>query len=215
MTEEYQYPDEDEVEYYAVRPNKTRIKRDLAQLFALAEEMVALSSQQLKNLELQDKLHNSITEVSTMAPTGARKRLLKYITAQLHKMDVSPILEKLARIKTQSAHVVREHHIAERWRDQLVKDGNNALVILLDEQPQLDRQHLRQLTRNAQKEAELGKPPKSARLLYRYLKESLVADEELETEFDADFVDEDFEDVDLEEDMEDDDESLFPSQLKD
>jgi ribosome-associated protein len=42
---------------------------------------------------------------------------------------------------------------------------------LLDEQPHADRQLLRQLLRNAQKEAEAGKPPKSSRLLYRQLKE--------------------------------------------
>jgi len=191
MTEEYDYEYNDsDVEYYAIRPNKTQIKRDLAVLFALAEEVSALSAAQLKNLELPEKLHQSVTEVSGMAHTGARKRLLKFITAQFHKMDIEPVLEKLAKMKTKSAHAVREHHIAERWRDRLCAEGNDALIILFDEQPQLDRQHLRQLVRNAQKEAELAKPPKSSRLLYRYLKESLLEDDDYEAENNLEFEDE-------------------------
>ena len=39
MIEEYEYGEEDDVEYYAVRPNKTQIKRDIAVLFALGEKM--------------------------------------------------------------------------------------------------------------------------------------------------------------------------------
>lgn len=170
MSEEYEYDDEAE-EYYAIRPNKTQLKKDMAVLFALSEEMSELSAGQLKLLELPEIINKAVVEVSGMPHKGARKRLLKFITGQLHKIDIEPILEKLARIKNKSAHAVREHHVVERWRDRLISDGNDALTALLDEQPQADRQLLRQLLRNAQKEAEAGKPPKSSRLLYRQLKE--------------------------------------------
>jgi len=181
MIEEYEYEyDEEDVEYYAVRPNKTQIKKDIAVLFALGEEMSELSPAQLNTLELPEKIHKAVTEVSGMPHKGARKRLLKFIAGQLHKIDAEPILEKLARIKNKSAHAVREHHIVERWRDRLVAEGNDALTELLSEQPHADRQQLRQLLRNAQKEAEAGKPPKSSRLLYRYLKNLFSFEGELE-----------------------------------
>lgn len=185
MSEEYEYDDE-EVEYYAVRPNKTQIKRDMAVLFALSEEMSELSSAQLKTLELPEVINKAVVEASGMPHKGARKRLLKFITSQLHKIDVEPILEKLSRIKNQSAHAVREHHVAERWRDRLIAEGNDALTALLDEQPHADRQQLRQLLRNAQKEAEAGKPPKSSRLLYRQLKELFKVEGEAEFEDEQD-----------------------------
>lgn len=170
MSEEFEY-DEEDVEYYAVRPNKTQIKKDIAVLFALGEEMSELSAAQLKNLELPENINKPLTEVAGMPHKGARKRLLKFIAGQLYKIDVEPFLEKLARVKNQSAHAVREHHLVERWRDRLIAEGNDALTALLSEQPHADRQQLRQLLRNAQKEAEAAKPPKSARLLYRYLKD--------------------------------------------
>jgi ribosome-associated protein len=196
---EYEYDDKGEIVYYAVRPNKTQLKKDMAVLFALSEEMSELSATQLKFLELPENIHKGVVEVSGMPLKGARKRLLKFITGQLHKMDVEPIVEKLARMKNKSAHAVREHHIVERWRDKLIAGGNPALTELLNEQPHADRQQLRQLLRNAQKEAEANKPPKSSRLLYRYLKDlfkiedetELGDEEEFEDQEDAEFENED------------------------
>ncbi|MBL6985900.1 MAG: DUF615 domain-containing protein [Methylobacter sp.] len=187
MSEEYEYDDEAE-EYYAIRPNKTQIKKDMAVLFALSEEMSELPTGQLKTLELPESINKAVMEVSGMPHKGARKRLLKFITSQLHKIDIEPILEKLSRIKNKSAHAVREHHAVERWRDRLIAEGNDALTELFDEQPQADRQILRQLLRNAQKEAEAGKPPKSSRQLYRQLK--LLFQVEDESDDESEFEDE-------------------------
>lgn len=189
MNEDYDYEYEDgEVEYYAVRPNKTQIKREMAALFALGEEMSALTASQLKTLELPENIHKAVAEVAGMPLKGARKRLLKFIAAQLHKIDVEPIREKLARLKNKSAHAVREHHIVERWRDRLIAESDDALTELLDEHPGADRQQIRQLIRSAKKEAETAKPPKSSRMLYRYLKElfNVSDEEEVMTELSSD-----------------------------
>ncbi|MGZ8095438.1 MAG: ribosome biogenesis factor YjgA [Methylosarcina sp.] len=181
MNEEQDYHyEEDDVEYYAIRPNKTRIKKEIAALFDLGEVLSKLSPGLLNTFELPENIRKSVIEVSGMPHKGARKRLLKYIAGQLHKIEIEPILEKLARIKNQSAHGIREHHLAERWRDRLIQGNSEDLTELLDELPDADSQHLRQLVRNSQKEAETMKPPKSSRLLYRYLK-GLLSGNETET----------------------------------
>jgi ribosome-associated protein len=205
---EYEYDENGEIVYYAVRPNKTQIKKEIATLFALGEEMSALSATHIKSLELPDNIDKAVNEVARMPHTGARKRLLKYIAGQLHKIDATPFIEKVARIKNTSAHAVREHHMAEQWRDRLIGEGNEALTEFLDEYSHADRQQLRQLMRNAQKEAELAKPPKSSRLLYRYLKSFLADDYEEEkaaalvddAELEDDLDDEDYEEFDDEDD---------------
>ncbi len=206
---EYEYDDKGEIVYYAVRPNKTQLKKDLAVLFALSEEISNLSAPQVKNLELPENIHKAVMEVSGMPHKGARKRLLKYITGQLNKIDVEPILENLARMKNKSVHSVREHHIVERWRDRLIKGGNETLTEFLTEQPDADRQQLRQLLRNIQKESEASKPPKSFRLLYRYLKGVFNFDEdvdydEMTAHNEAEVVEEDIEFDDDDDDEEDD-----------
>jgi ribosome-associated protein len=167
--DDYEETGED-VEYYAIRPNKTRIKKDIAELFAMGETMSKLAAAHLTSLELPDNIHHAVQEVSDMPHTGARKRLLKYIAGQLHKMDTTPIQEKLARIQSKSAHAVREHHITEHWRDKLIAEGSDAFTELFDEQPTADLQQIRQLLRNIKKETDNNKPPRSTRLLYRYLK---------------------------------------------
>lgn len=168
-SDDYEETGED-VEYYAVRPNKTQIKKDIAELFALGETMSQLSPMHLHSLELPENIHKAVSEVSDMPHKGARKRLLKFIASQLHKIDVTPIQEKLARIQNKSAHSVREHHITEQWRDKLIHEGTKALSELFDEQPTVDLQHIRQLLRNIKKETDTNQPPKSSRQLYRYLK---------------------------------------------
>ena len=169
----------DLIEYYAIRPNKTQIKKDIAEMAKLAEELTQLTEGQLTSIGIPDKIEKALLDAKKMPSTKpARKRQLKFITARLREIELDFIMEYLNRIKTRSAHGVREHHQAETWRDKLVGDENNeVLTELLNEHPNADRQHLRQLQRNAQKEVQAEKPPKSARLLYQYLKD-LVSDDE-------------------------------------
>ncbi|MDO8938821.1 MAG: ribosome biogenesis factor YjgA [Methylicorpusculum sp.] len=174
--EDYLEEDDDEYIEYAVRPNKTQIKREIAALFELGEELAELSNAQLNQLDLTDELKAAVVLAAGMPPKGARKRQLKFISSLLRNVDSEAILEKLARMKTQSAHAVREHHKVEKWRDRLIAEGNDALTELLDDYAQADHQHLRHLVRSAQKEAELAKPPKSSRQLYHYLKELFETD---------------------------------------
>jgi len=169
--------DDDELEYYAVRPNKTQQKKEIAALFEVAEEISEFSPELIAKLALPEVVHKAIIEVPGMPHKGARKRQLKFIAGQLHKIDVHPLLAQLAHLKNQSAHATREHHTAERWRDRLLAEGDAALSALFDAHPAADRQELRQLIRSAKKEEDQGKPPRSYRLLYRQLK-SLLHQEE-------------------------------------
>lgn len=183
--EDFEYDDEGNIVYYAVRPNKTQIKKEIAVLLALGEEIAALPSLQITALSLPEKLENAIREIIKMPHKAARKRQLKFIAQQFYKMDnLEPILEKVAKFTNKSSHAVREHHIVESWRDRLLGEHHDdALTDLLNEKPHADRQHLRQLVRNAQKEISANKPAKSPKLLYRYLK-TLFEDDELD-DFDA------------------------------
>jgi ribosome-associated protein len=67
---------------------------------------------------------------------------------------------------------VSEFHHIERWRDRLITDPA-AVSELLSEHPEIDRQRLNQLVRSAAKELQMDKPPKSARQLFKFLRESL------------------------------------------
>jgi ribosome-associated protein len=165
--------EEEEIEY-AIRPNKSQIKRDIAELHKLVDNLIHLSSNQLKELELAENLYEAIIAAAAMPLKGARKRQLKFITGQLRKIEVEPLLEKLACIENKSAHATREHHMLERWRDRFLQEGDAALSEFLRNYPTADSQQLRLLIRNAKKEIKAEKPPKSSRQIYQYLKNFLL-----------------------------------------
>ncbi|MEC9482293.1 MAG: ribosome biogenesis factor YjgA, partial [Halomonas sp.] len=67
----------------------------------------------------------------------------------------------------------RDHafHRLEKWRDRLV-DDDEALEPFIAEYPDVDRQALRQLIRNARSERERGKPPTNARKLFKLIRDT-------------------------------------------
>lgn len=174
------YDDEGgEVEFYAIRPNKTRIKKEIAEIFAMAEEICQMSHAHIAEFGLPESVEESLQEAGRMPANAARKRLLKYVTQQFRELDTAAIQEKLSKMKNRSAHGTREHHQTERWRERLLSEqANTALTELIAAYPSADSQHIRQLQRNALKEAKESKPPKSSRLLYQYLKQLISGDSE-------------------------------------
>lgn len=165
--------------YKKVRPNKSQIKRDIADIAQLTEALTRLTIAQLATIPLPQKITNAVIEAQTMSVTkSARKRQLKFITGQLRKIALDSIIEHLRLTNTQSPHSVRKHHQCEKWRDTLIaSEDNDALTALLHQFPNADRQHIRHLQHNAQKEARLQNPTasnKAARILYQYLRELLI-----------------------------------------
>jgi ribosome-associated protein len=152
------------------RSSKSQLKRESAALQDLAAELAELPKAQLAALPLPEDIFAALCQAAAMPPRGARKRQLKYAGGLLRAIDVQPILEKLAWLKNQSADAARGLHKAERWRERLIAGDDAVLTELLSAYPAADRQHLRRLIRSAQKETAQGAPPKSARLLFRYLR---------------------------------------------
>ena len=60
-------------------------------------------------------------------------------------------------------------HLLERWRARLLND-EKALEAFITEYPRADIPQLRALIRNARKEQEQNKPPKSYREIFQFLK---------------------------------------------
>ncbi len=176
--------DEDEEQTWAIRPNKTQLKRDIAVIHDMCEEITQLAPAQIEKLNLPDEIVSAITSAAKMPFKAARKRQLKFITGQMRKVDIEPIEEALNKIKAKSAHATRELHQLEHWRERLLSDDKQALTELLDKYPGADTQQLRQLIRNAKKEISLEKPVKSSRLLFKYLKDLFEGAQNTEDEQD-------------------------------
>jgi ribosome-associated protein len=137
----------------------------------LGQQLVDLPKDQFEKITLEENLYDAIVDARHIRQHGAKKRQLQYIGKIMRNIDAEPIQEQLNTIQGHSSQATQTLHNIERWRDRLLEEGDHALEELVNQYQQTDRQYLRQLLRNAQKEMLTNKAPKSARALFRYLRE--------------------------------------------
>jgi len=135
----------------------------------MGEELVALSAEQLKELDLPDLLRDAVMEARRITKFGALRRQMQYVGRLMREVDPAPIRARLDAWNGASSEETARLHRIERWRTRLLED-DQALSELLDAHPQADAQRLRALIRNVKREAEAGKPPKSFRELFQELR---------------------------------------------
>lgn len=155
---------------YAIRPNKTELKREVKILNDLAKELIALPDGSLKKVPLSDNMREAVKDGKRFS-RGALQRQLRRMTSMMQHEDVNAIQLELTRQKQPSKQQTAEFHQIEQWRDRLIDGDERLLTDLIDQFPLIDRQAIRQLVRNAALERKKEKPPKSARSLFQYLSE--------------------------------------------
>lgn len=151
--------------------SKSQLKREMHALQELGETLVKFPAEQFEKISLPETLHDAIVEARHIHHHGAHKRQLQYIGKLMREVDAKPIQELVDTLQGHSRQAAQNLHQIEHWRDELLGEGDPALEKLLHQYPHADRQYLRQLLRNAKKETHENKPPKSARSLFRYLRE--------------------------------------------
>ncbi|PIJ52045.1 hypothetical protein BL250_02065 [Erwinia sp. OLTSP20] len=160
-------PDEDEEIIWV---SKSEIKRDAEELKQLGVEMIELGKNGLEKLPLDEALREAIGLAQRIKKEG-RRRQVQLIGKMLRQRDVEPIRQALDKLKNRHNQQVALFHKLEALRDRLVDQGDDAIPEVLALYPSADRQQLRALIRNAQKEKNASKPPKSARQIFQYLRE--------------------------------------------
>jgi ribosome-associated protein len=153
--------------------SKSQVKRECLDLQELGEAMSKLEPSALDKIPLDDKIRDAVIAIRKMKKGGALKRQIQYVGKLLRNTDHEPIREAYDKIVNHYREDVKQFHKLENWRDRLVAEGDKALGDLLTEMPQLDRQHLRQLIRQANKEKQNNKPSKSSREIFKYLKQMM------------------------------------------
>jgi ribosome-associated protein len=160
----------DTPENFPEKPSKSAVKRAMTELQDLGAELVALSVDQLKKIDLPDDLRQAVRDCQRFTQHEAHRRQLQYIGKLMRSLDAEPIRAAIDDIKGISAAANARMHALERLRERFLAD-EKVIGEIADAHPGADLQHLRQLRRNALKEQELGKPPRAFRELFRVLRE--------------------------------------------
>jgi ribosome-associated protein len=164
-------PDNDEEEdEEIIWVSKSEIKRDAEELKRLGAELVDLGKNSLDKIPLDERLRTEV-ELAQRIKKEGRRRQLQLIGKLLRGIDVEPIRVALDKLNNRHNQQVALFHKLEMLRDRLIEQGDDAMGDVIALYPEADRQQLRSMIRNAQKEKAGSKPPKSARQIFQYLRE--------------------------------------------
>lgn len=158
--------DDDEI----IWVSKSEIKRDAEVLKDLGAELVDLGKNALERIPLDEDLRDAI-ELAQKIKKEGRRRQLQLIGKMLRGRDVEPIQTALDKLKNRHNQQVSLFHKLETLRDRLIEEGDDVIPTILELYPHADRQQLRALVRNAQKEKIATTPPKAFRQIFQYLRE--------------------------------------------
>ena len=161
-------PDED------LPPSRSQLRREALEVFELAEALAALSDAELSRVPLADEIRDEVVRTRAVTSHIARKRATQFLAKQLRKLDETDIESIRAALENDRVKAHQETaalHRVESWRTRLIDEGDAALDELLAVHPSADRQHLRQLARNARVERDREKPLHAYRELFRALRE--------------------------------------------
>ncbi|MFV0477179.1 MAG: ribosome biogenesis factor YjgA [Parahaliea sp.] len=153
-------------------PSKSARKRQMNALQALGERLTELSDKQLKKIPIEEtSLRQAVIEARSIHSNSARRRHMQFIGKLMRNIDPVPIEQALESLFQQERQSKDRFHQLEQLRDELLQKGTTAIEQIMSRWPQADRQHLRQLLLQHQRENRHGQPPAASRKLFRYLRQ--------------------------------------------
>ncbi len=155
--------------------SKSQKKRDSTALQAIGAELIDLTPEVIRKLELPEELETAVLDCKNIGPSkhGGFKRQMQYIGRLMREVDAAPIIEKLQLLKAPSQKQTAQHHLAERWRDRMLADAT-AVAAFTNEFPEADRALLESYVNKAKEDHAAKRPPKHFRLLYQALHKQII-----------------------------------------
>ncbi|WP_373089859.1 ribosome biogenesis factor YjgA [Zhongshania sp.] len=158
------------------RPSKTAVKKEMQALQQLGEKLVKLSNNELAKITIHDEhLIEALSTARKLTSREALRRQLQYIGKLMRGIDLTEIEAGLAKREEGQREQAQQFHRLELLRDELAETGISAIEKALNVYPHGDRQRLRQLVMQIDKDAQAKKPPAAKRKLFQYLKELQAA----------------------------------------
>ncbi len=105
--------------------SRSELKRQHKQVEAAAVEILQLSDDELRRMDLGEELIESV-QLCRGLKGGALKRQTKYVAKLLKQQPLQDIFSHLAQLKGSKLEQNRYHHEAERLRDAIINEALQA-----------------------------------------------------------------------------------------
>lgn len=167
MHDQHDGPDE-----FEEGPSKSEVKRQMLARQSLGETLTELNEKQLAQMPIEDqRLLEAIRETRRIRSKNALRRHLAFVGKLMRNLDPAPIEAALEKLYKPAKQQNEAFHQLEQMRDEVLSAGVAGIEAVLQRWPEADRQQLRQLVLQHQREEPQGKPPAASRKLFRYLRE--------------------------------------------
>ena len=165
--------DTDEIEIIS----KTQLKRESKDIQKLGKRLTELNAAQLAHIPLDEPVLEAIALAHRIQnKRSALKRHFQFLGKLLRARDTDEIFAAVERFDKIGQIEIQRHQQAERWRDQILEQGLDAIETFVEQQSTADRQRLRQLWRNYSHAKSPEKKIQHARLIYKDVKQVLDND---------------------------------------
>ena len=160
--------EDDDIDY---GPSKSDIKRECQHLTDIGEEILKLTNEDRRTLDLPDAVEAAINTALKIKSRSGLKRQRQYIGKLLRSVDNDEIETRLKKIQHQHDTNTAQFKRLEKWRDNLIDNNKETLNQVIERFPEINRQQINQLIRAAQQEKKQNKAPAAARKIFKYLSE--------------------------------------------
>ncbi|WP_026301342.1 ribosome biogenesis factor YjgA [Colwellia piezophila] len=151
--------------------SKTEIKREMHDLQDFAQSLIEMSKHQRSRLPLSEDLKYAMILADKISNKHeALRRHIRHTAKVLLETDLEPIHHAIEVMANKHQQETAKFIRLEGIRDELIEQGKEAVEALIAEFPQIDRQKIKQLIRNAAKEKKAEKLGKHYKNLFTYLK---------------------------------------------
>ncbi|SDK83423.1 ribosome-associated protein [Maridesulfovibrio ferrireducens] len=160
---------DDEEEYSG--PSRSQKKRDMTKLQKLAEQLMKVGTEAIKKSELPKYFIDEVLTAKAITAHEAKRRQTQYLGKLMREIETQPVIDFLNDLEFGNSEKNMRFHQLEKWREKLLEGDQTTLDEIMELHPHAERQRIAQLARNAKKEIEAGKPPKSSKALFKALRE--------------------------------------------
>jgi ribosome-associated protein len=108
-------------------PSRTELKRESDELQKLGESLLTLRADLMAKVDLPEKLVEAVAEAKRITNFEGKRRQMQFIGKLMRKLDEDAVEAVRAALLEQSQGSAQETlqlHLAEQWRDRLIKDDD-------------------------------------------------------------------------------------------
>jgi len=115
------------------KPSKSARKREQLELQKLGERLIGLSADELQALPIDERLRDAVVAASKIRAHGALRRQKQLIGKLMRSCDPEPIRRAVAARAASDRQAKRVFADAERWRDRIVGEGDDAIRLFCEQ----------------------------------------------------------------------------------